>query len=362
MPEKDYLHEFLQYAHDRQATDMHLCPGSKPLIRVNGQLAEIDETGIPEPGFVTVAMINDMIDIMLNDAKKKVLQDKKVIDFSFSKPGMGRFRANIYSQRGSFAVAIRMLPFEIPQFSDLGLPAVVESFTSKSRGLFLVTGATGSGKSTTMASLINIINERYNYHIITIEDPIEYLHRHKRSLVTQREVGEDAESFATALRSALREDPDVIMVGEMRDPETIAIALSAAETGHLVISTLHTVGAAKSIDRIMDAIPPAQQNQIRSQFATICEGIISQQLLPRIDQPGLVMASEVMFVNPAIRNLIREGKQFQINSIMQTGQSQGMQLMEEDLARLCNANIISKEEATLRASDQQLLHQFLHRR
>jgi twitching motility protein PilT len=356
--ERDVLHDLLKYAHDRNATDLHLAPGSKPLIRVNGQLTEIGNSEMVLP-----ALIDGLIDkLLLSEMKKNYLHTHKVIDFSFSMPGLGRFRANIYSQRGTFAVAIRMLPFEIPSFEELGLPAIVESFTAKTRGLFLVTGSTGSGKSTTMASLLNIINERYNYHILTIEDPIEYLHRHKKSLVTQREVGEDADSFATALRSALREDPDVIMVGEMRDPETISIALSAAETGHLVISTLHTVGAAKSIDRIMDGVPPAQQNQIRSQFATILEGIVSQQLIPRADRHGVVMASEVMLVNPAIRNLIREGKPYQINSIMQTGQAQGMQLMEENLAKLCNDNIISREEAALRAGDQQLLHQFLHRR
>ncbi|MCL2707929.1 MAG: type IV pilus twitching motility protein PilT [Defluviitaleaceae bacterium] len=355
--ERDVLLELLQHAHGKKATDVHLCPGSKPLIRVNGSLVEI-----PESETVMPALINGLVDSLLTENKKRTLNELKVIDFSFSKPGLGRFRANIYSQRGTFAVAIRMLPFEIPGFEELGLPPIVETFTAKSRGLFLVTGATGSGKSTTMASLINIINERYNYHIITIEDPIEYLHRHKKSLVTQREVGEDADSFSQALRSALREDPDVIMVGEMRDPETIQIALSAAETGHLVISTLHTVGAAKSIDRIMDAVPAAHQNQVRSQFATILEGIVSQQLMPRIDRHGLVMASEVMFVNPAIRNMIREGKHYQINSIMQTGQAQGMQLMEEDLAKLCNSGVISREEATLRAGDQQLLLQFLNRR
>jgi twitching motility protein PilT len=244
----------------------------------------------------------------------------------------------------------------------LGLPGVVETFTSKTKGLFLATGATGSGKSTTLASLLNLVNEKYSYHIITIEDPIEYLHRHKKSLVTQREIGEDADSFADALRSALREDPDVIMVGEMRDAETISIALIAAETGHLVLSTLHTVGAAKSIDRIIDAFPPAQQNQVRSQLATVLEGVVSQQLLPRKDQPGLVVASEVMLVNPAIRNLIREGKHYQVNSIMQTGQAQGMQLLEADLAKLCLSGVIDRDEMLLHAQDQQLLQQFLNRR
>ncbi|MDR1541362.1 MAG: PilT/PilU family type 4a pilus ATPase [Clostridiales bacterium] len=353
----DNLEDMLVISKSMQATDLHLCTGSKPVTRVNGKLIEISEMDKLTPNIV-----EDIIGRLLIPGKRAVLEKQRVLDFSFSISGLGRFRANIYSQRGTFAIAIRMLPFDIPPFKALGLPAAVESFTAKTKGLFLATGATGSGKSTTLASLLNQINETYNYHIITIEDPIEYLHRHKKSLVTQREIGEDADSFAHALRSALREDPDVIMVGEMRDPETISIALTAAETGHLVLSTLHTVGAAKSIDRIIDAFDPSQQNQIRSQLAAVLEGVVSQQLIPRIDKPGLIAACEVMFVNPAIRNLIREGKHYQINSIMQTGQAQGMQLLEANLAKLCNSGIIDKEEVFLRAQDQQLLQQFLNRR
>jgi len=354
---EDLLEVLLRYAHDVKATDLHLCAGSKPLVRKNGRLHAVESAEMTLP-----PAINAIIDGLLDDRKKKRLYENRVLDFSFSKPGLGRFRANVYSQRGTYAMAIRMLPFEIPAFEKLGLPPVVETFTAKSKGLFLATGATGSGKSTTLASLLNVINENYNYHVITIEDPIEYLHKHKKSLMTQREIGDDADSFASALRAALREDPDVIMVGEMRDPETISIALTAAETGHLVLSTLHTVGAAKSIDRIVDAFPPAQQNQIRGQLATVLEGVVSQQLLPRIDQPGLVVASEVMFVNPAIRNLIREGKHYQVTSIMQTGQTKGMQLLEANLAELCNKGIIDKEETILHAQDPQLLTQFLNRR
>jgi len=352
----DLLESMLVIAKDENATDLHLCPGSKPVIRVNGKLREIENANMIMPNEVN-AIIGGIID----EKKFRKLDQQRVLDFSFSKTGLGRFRANIYSQRSTYAMAVRRLPFEIPAFDELGLPASVKSFTHKTKGLFLATGATGSGKSTTLASLLNVINETYNYHILTIEDPIEYLHKHKKSLVTQREIGEDADSFAQALRSALREDPDVIMVGEMRDPETISIALTAAETGHLVLSTLHTVGAAKSIDRVIDAFDPSQQNQIRSQLATVLEGVVSQQLIPRIDKPGLVVASEVMFVNPAIRNLIREGKHFQINSIMQTGQSQGMQLIDAELARLCNENVIDAEEANLRAQDAQLLQQYLRR-
>jgi twitching motility protein PilT len=353
----NYLDFWLQYSSLRNATDLHACSGSKPLIRINGKLNEVENSER-----VTPELIAEMVGMLLNDQQRAALKRDRVLDFSFSKPGLGRYRANIYSQRGTYAIAIRMLPFEIPTLADLGLPESIENFTSKTKGLFLATGATGSGKSTTLASLLDKINATYNYHIITIEDPIEYLHRHKRSLVTQREIGEDAATFAEALRSALREDPDVIMVGEMRDTETISIALTAAETGHLVLSTLHTVGAAKSIDRIVDAFDHSQQAQVRSQVAAVIEGVISQQLIPRKDQPGLAVASEVMFINTAIRNLIREGKHYQINSILQTGQSAGMQLLEADMAKLINAGIIDRDEAMLRAQDQQLLLQFLNRR
>jgi len=356
MSSSEYLKKLCEYAVKAKATDLHLCAGSKPKMRVNGGLEFIETVVAVTPGD-----INEIVGQTLDDAKQKILRERRVIDFSFSFYGTGRFRANIYSQRGTFAIAIRILPFEILSFAELGLPASVENFTSKSRGLFLVTGATGSGKSTTLASLIDIMNARYHYHIITIEDPIEYLHNHKKSLVTQREIGEDAVSFADALRSALREDPDVIMVGEMRDPETISIALTAAETGHLVFSTLHTVGTAKAVDRIVDAFPPTQQNQIKSQLATVLEGVVSQQLIPRADKPGMTLASEVMFATPAIRSLIREGKHYQIDNAIQTGQNLGMQLLEADLARLYLAGAISKDDMTLYAQNQQLIQQFLRR-
>jgi twitching motility protein PilT len=357
MENNQYLESLLEYSHANKATDLHLCVGSKPLIRKNGKLLSVSDSEVLVPG-----MINPMVDHLLDEKKKKQLDETRVLDFSFSKYGLGRFRANIYSQRGTYAIAIRMLPFDIPQLGELGLPPAVETFITNTKGLFLATGPTGGGKSTTLASLLNAINEKYNYHIITIEDPIEYLHKHKKSLMTQREIGEDTDSFASALRAALREDPDVIMVGEMRDPETISIALTAAETGHLVFSTLHTIGAAKSIDRIVDAFPPEQQNQIKSQLATVLGGVVSQQLIPRIDQSGMVVASEVMMVNSAIRNLIREGKHYQINSIIQTGQAKGMQLFDINLAELCNSGIIEMDEALLLAQDQQLLMHFLNRR
>ncbi|MCL2351338.1 MAG: type IV pilus twitching motility protein PilT [Firmicutes bacterium] len=344
---------------DAGATDLHLCPGSRPMIRVNGRLEEVAELDGAPVGKIAPEEITAAAEVLLDGKKRRRLEEERVLDFSFSMHGLGRFRANIYSQRGTLAMAVRRLPFEVPKFAGLGLPPAVEAFTARTKGLFLATGATGSGKSTTLASMIDLINENYSYHILTIEDPIEYLHRHKKSLVTQREIGDDADSFAQALRSALREDPDVIMVGEMRDPETISIAMTAAETGHLVFSTLHTVGAAKTIDRVVDAFPTAQQSQVRSQLAAVLEGVVSQQLIPRADGAGFALASEVLFVNPAVRNLIREGKHYQINSVIQTGQAQGMQVLEADLARLYLAGVIDMDEVKPRAQDMQVLQQYL---
>ncbi|MBN2559052.1 MAG: type IV pilus twitching motility protein PilT [Clostridia bacterium] len=336
------------------ATDLHLCVGTRPLVRVNSRLVPAEGTKKLEP--------DDIIQIIgkyLDETRRKQLEDNKVVDFSYSVPGLGRFRCNIYKQRGTFAIAIRALPIEIPAFESLGLPDVIKTFTTKSNGLILVTGATGSGKSTTLASMLDIINSQYHYHIITIEDPLEYLHRHKKSMVTQREIGEDADSFAKALKSSLREDPDVIMVGEMRDIETVSIALSAAETGHLVLSTLHTIGTVKSIDRIIDSFPTNQQNQIKSQLATVLEGVVSQQLIPRKDGRGLVVATEVMVATPAVRNLIREGKYYQINNLIQSGNEEGMRSLERNLAQLCRDGVIDEKVARLKAQDMQLFDRYI---
>jgi twitching motility protein PilT len=352
--EVDYLDALLSHTHRTNATDLHICAGQRPVVRVNGKLELVENTPL-----VTPEIINGVIGRLLDGRRMEKLNRERVLDFSFSKSGIGRFRVNIYSQRGTFAIAMRMLQFDAPEFAGLGLPASVERFASKTKGLFLATGATGSGKSTTLASLLNVINRKYRYHIITIEDPIEYLYQHDQSLLTQREIGEDADSFSHALRSALREDPDVIMVGEMRDPETISIALTAAETGHLVFSTLHTAGAAKTIDRILDAFPPSQQAQIRSQLATVLDGAVSQTLIPRTDGRGLAVACEVMIVNPAIRNLIREGKHYQIGNVLQTGSSKGMLTLEKSLADLCARGVISRENAFLYAQDQTLLEKHL---
>lgn len=336
------------------ATDLHLCTGSKPLVRINSRLMPLDGTKKMESDDINL-MINEYLD----EESRIQLFQKKVIDFSYSIPKLGRFRCNIYKQRGTYAIAVRALPLEIPKFDSLGLPDIIKSFTHKSKGLVLVAGATGSGKSTTLASLIDMINEQYHYHVITIEDPLEYLHKHKKSMITQREIGEDADNFASALKSSLREDPDVIMVGEMRDMETVSIALSAAETGHLVLSTLHTVGAVKSIDRILDSFPTNQQNQVRSQLATVLEGVISQQLIPRKDGSGLIAASEVMMATAAVRSLIRESKNYQINNLIQSGADNGMRSLERNLAKLCRDGIIDEKAALIKAQDIQLFNRYM---
>lgn len=343
----------MERAFDAGATDIHLCVGSRPLMRVNSKLLPIPDTERISPD-----MILKIVRSYLDEDRYRSLQENKVIDFAYSKSNFGRFRSNIYMQRGTYAIAIRALPIEVPSFADLGIPEIVKTFIKKRCGLVLVTGATGSGKSTTLASVIDEINNNYNYHILTIEDPVEYLHKHKKSLVTQREISEDALSFSSALKSALREDPDVIMVGEMRDLETMAIALNAAETGHLVFSTLHTIGAVKTIDRIIDSFPSDQQNQISGQLATVLEGIISQQLVPRSDNNGMILASEVMSVTPAVRSLIREGKAYQINNIIQTGNLNGMQSIERDLAEQCNNGMINSTDARLRSPNPQLFDQY----
>jgi twitching motility protein PilT len=356
-PNTEDIETLLIYACRRNATDLHIGVGAKPLMRVGSILESIPDT---EP--VLPATAESHVGALVKGKYREVLDNLGEVDFSFSRPGLGRFRANVYRQRNTFGIAIRSLPFNIPSFESLNLPMVIKTFAKKNKGLILSTGPTGSGKTTTLASVIDLINAERQSHIITIEDPIEYLHKHKQSLVGQREVGSDTRSFSNALRAALREDPDVIMVGEMRDAETIAIALTAAETGHLVFSTLHTVSASMTIDRIIDVFPPNQQNQIKSQLATVLEAVITQQMIPKKDGSGLVVACEVMIVNNAIRNLIREGKSFQINSIIQTSSNVGMQTMESSLAELVIKGVITQDDATLRAGDTQLLTQLLNRR
>jgi len=281
------------------------------------------------------------------------------LDFSYAIPGVCRFRVNAFKQQGCGGFVGRLINARILSFRELGLPDTLAMLCRKSAGLVLVTGPAGSGKSTTLASMIDLINKERRYHIIILEDPIEFIHQHKKSLVNQREVGKDTGSFASALRAALREDPDVILVGEMRDPETIGIAITAAETGHLVFGTLHTASAAQAIDRIIDVFPPHQQQQIKAQLGFTLQGIIAQTLIPRLDKQGRVVATEVMVATPAIRNLIREGKTFQIVNQIQTGTKYGMQSLDADLRTLYLNKIISKEEALSRAYDPEMLERLL---
>ena len=326
--------EILKLAIDAGASDVHLTVASPPIMRVNGKLIKLgDEKLLPEE---TMRIIKDM----LSDEQIKAFEQRGELDFSYSNPGLGRFRVNIYKQRGSYSMALRVVALSIPSMEALKLPAVLKELAMKQRGLILVTGPTGSGKSTTLAAMIDYMNKTRNEHIMTIEDPIEYLHKHDLSVINQREIGHDSQTFANALRAALRQDPDIILVGEMRDLETIATAITAAETGHLVLSTLHTIGAAKTVDRIIDVFPPHQQQQIRIQLASVLEAVISQQILPKADGSGRVAAFEIMVANSAIRNLIREGKTHQIQNVIQTGAGQNMQTMDASLIELYKKRII----------------------
>lgn len=333
------LIELLSIGAEKGASDVHVTVGIPPAYRIDGKLVEAGEEPLKPDDTL------DLLKQALDESRFNKLEETGDIDFSYSIAGIGRFRVNAFKQRGSYAMVLRIIPLSIPTMDSLGLPSVVEELTHLPRGLILVTGPTGSGKSTTLASMIDRINSEKNSHIITLEDPLEYLHKHKKSIVNQREVGSDTESFGNGLRGALREDPDVILVGEMRDLDTISTAITAAETGHLVLSTLHTNGAAKTIDRIIDVFPPHQQQQIRVQLASVVEAVISQQLLPKADGSGRVAAFEIMLATPAIRNLIREGKIHQIDTSIQTGAALKMQTMDTALVNLYKSGEITKETA-----------------
>ena len=339
------IRDLLKEAVLKDASDLHICSGIPPVMRVHGELTYMGETKVTE----TLCEILGKQFMSLDSYD--VLKEHGEVDLSLSIPEVGRFRVNAFKQRNSFAYAFRTINQKIPTIEELGLPESMVEFTQKQRGLVLVTGPTGSGKSSTLASLIGEINRTRSCHIVTIEDPIEYLHQHQLSVINQREVGRDTESFANALRAVLREDPDVILVGEMRDKETIETALTAAETGHLVFSTLHTLGAAKTLDRIIDVFPPHQQNQVRSQLSTSIQGIISQQLMRTADGKGRVVATELMKWTPAIANLIREGRTPQINSNIHTGIQHGMYSMDSSLAALYKTKKIDYETAIRYAID-----------
>ena len=333
------LDEILRMSVEEKASDIHFTAGCPPYYRIDGVLTPFKGDKLLPTDLEALLLP------ILDNRHRNELETNGQTDLAYAIPGVGRFRVNVYKQRGTLASAMRCLPFSIPDADSLGIPAEVQALTAKKRGLVLVTGPTGRGKSTTLASLVDIMNRKYPYHIITLEDPIEYLHRHQCSVVNQREIGSDSNDYAQALRAALREDPDVILVGEMRDLETISTALTAAETGHLVLSTLHTIGADKTIDRIIDVFPPNQQQQVRVQLASVLECIISQQLIRREDGRGRVAALEVLFANTAIRNMIRENKTYQIISAMQTGKRQGMQTMDDAIYELFLRGDISADSA-----------------
>ncbi|RDI73562.1 twitching motility protein [Gaiella occulta] len=338
------------------ASDLHLTAGLPPAVRLHGRIEMLSEFAD-----LTPEAIRELLYRITTTEQQKQLELKRQLDFAHGIRGLARFRVNVYYQRTSLAAAFRTIPVDIRSLEELGLPSSLHELANKPRGLVLVTGPTGSGKSTTLASIIDEINRTRSDHIITIEDPIEFLHRHKRCIVNQREVGEDATGFADALRGALRQDPDVILLGEMRDLETISTALTAAETGHLVFATLHTQSAPSTIDRIIDVFPATQQDQVRMQLASTLQGIVTQTLLPTVDGSGRACALEILFLDDAIRNLIRQGKIEQVYSYMQTGTRRGMQTMEQSLTELVQSNRISVQEAVGRSSRPEALVSALER-
>ncbi len=341
VPEREPdLGAFLMEMIDGGASDLHLTAGRPPMVRVNGALKPLE--GYRKMGRQD---LQEMIYSMLTQRQRETFESNLELDVSYSLPGKARFRVNVFQQRDSLGSVMRMIPFEIKTLDQLGLPPSVREFADLRRGLVLVTGVTGSGKSTTLAAMVDVINSERQEHIMTVEDPIEFLHSHKKSVVNQREVGVDTHGFGNALKHALRQDPDVILVGEMRDLETISTALTAAETGHIVFGTLHTQDAPQSIDRVIDVFPPHQQQQIRVQLAGTLAGVVSQQLLPLAGGAGRAVAAEVLVATPAVRNLIREGKTHQIYTSMQSGGRYGMQVMDQHLAELVKKNKVTYEMA-----------------
>lgn len=340
------LNDILTYAYKVGASDVHLTVGLPPKIRLNGSLVGLNAAVLKPEDIEEMAF-----GIIKTSKQKEQFEERGELDMSYTIPDIARYRVNIFKQRGSVAMVLRLVSTQIPSPESLGVPPSVIDLYTRKRGLVLVTGPTGSGKSTTLAAIIDRVNHNRDAHIVTLEDPIEYLHVHDKSIVNQREIGLDTQNYANALRAALREDPDVILVGEMRDYETISVAITAAETGHLVLSTLHTIGAASTVDRVIDVFPPHQQQQIRVQLANTLEAVISQQLLPLEDGSGRVAAFEVLHSNNAVRNLIREGKSHQIPSIMQTNRKMGMISMDDYIQQLYLNNRITRDTAIQFAVD-----------
>jgi twitching motility protein PilT len=346
------MHQLLKAMIEQGASDLHLSTGTPPQIRIDGELTVLSGPNLSS------AETKQLCYSVLTDAQKRIFEEENELDLSFGVKGLSRFRGNVFVQRGAVAGAFRAIPFEIKSFEDLGLPPIVRSLSKKPRGLILVTGPTGSGKTTTLAAVIDAINNERHEHIITIEDPIEYLHPHKNCLINQREVGADTQSFKKALKYILRQDPDVVLLGELRDIETIEAALTIAETGHLCFATLHTNSCVQTMNRIIDVFPSNQQSQVRTQLSFVLEGVLSQTLMPLVSGKGRCMALEVMVPNPAIRNLIREDKIHQIYSQMQIGQDKfGMQTLNQSLFMLAHSRQISQEYAMMRSHDLDELKQ-----
>jgi twitching motility protein PilT len=348
------MHQLLKAMIEKGASDLHLTTGTPPQLRIDGKLHALKMPPLSPQD------TKQLCYSVLTDAQKHRFEESSELDLSFSVQRLSRFRGNVFVQRGNVAGAFRAVPFKILTFEELGLPPIVADLAKRPRGLVLVTGPTGSGKSTTLASIIDKINEDRHEHIITVEDPIEYLHPHKGCVVNQREIGADTQGFKQALKYILRQDPDVVLIGELRDLETIEAALTVAETGHLCFATLHTNSAAQTINRIVDVFPPYQQSQIRQQLSFVLEGVMCQSLIPRANGPGRAMALEVMVPNPAIRHLIRDDKVHQIYSAMQVGQGKfGMQTMNQSLASLVQRRLITMDDASGRSSDEQELRQLI---
>jgi twitching motility protein PilT len=345
-----HIHELMGVTADRNASDMHLKAGSSPMLRVNGELMECNEYDPLSPGDV-----KRLFEQITTGPQRERLAQHRELDLSYSLSGVGRFRVNVGNQRGTLAIVMRRLSSQIPEIDDLNLPKICKELVMEPRGLILVTGPTGSGRSTTLAAMINHLNAREARRIITIEDPIEYLFRDKRCFITQRELGDDTLSFSEGLRHALRQDPDVILVGELRDLETVSAAITTAETGHLVLSTMHTSGSAVTLDRIVDMFPATQQQQVRTQLASIIVGVLSQALLPTADGRGRVAAVEVMTASPAIRAMIREGKSHQIPDLIESSQRMGMQTLDQALLSLYERGLVTLDEILLKAQNRDYL-------
>lgn len=353
MQQQPKIELLLEEVFKRRASDLHLQVGLPPMLRIDGTLNSLHGAAP-----LNEETVENLVFSLLDEDQKQILLRDKEFDFSFAFGNMGRFRVNAFHERGNLAAAMRLIPNEIKGIEQLGLPPIISKFTDYPRGLVLITGPTGSGKSTTLAALINKINTEKALHIITVEDPIEYTHQSKRSVVVQREVHYDTFSFSTALRSALREDPDVVLIGEMRDLETIAAAITIAETGHLVFATLHTNSASQSIDRMVDVFPTHQQPQVRSQLGNILMAVCSQRLIPALGG-GRVAAAEVLIATPAVRNIIREGKNYQLEAVIQTGAEYGMQSMDRTLVNLVHGGMISYDEARNYAVDVEELDRLM---